>query len=132
MKGIKLRQLKSIFRAYPEIKLAYIFGSRCAGKEGPLSDYDFAVYLDGKDKYKMYNIRFDLIDRISRLLKTDDIDVVVLNLTDEPELKYSIIHEGKLIFQKEPFKVIVEPKILNEYFDFHAMLLRHRLTRENI
>jgi hypothetical protein len=48
------------------------------------------------------------------------------------KLKYSIIKDGNLIFEKEPFKVIVEPKILNEYFDFHAMLLRHRLTRENI
>ena len=122
------RRLNPIFRAYPEIKLAYLFGSRAAGKESPLSDYDFAVYLDTKDKKRMYEIKFELFDRISRLLKTDKVDIVILNLTETPELKYLIIREGRLIFEREPFKVIVEPKILNEYFDFQRLLLRYNLT----
>lgn len=129
MRHGKFKKLKPIFEDYPEIKLAYLFGSRATGKEGHLSDYDFAIYIDGKNKNRMYEIKFDLIDRISRLLKTDNIDVVILNLADKPELKYSIIQEGKLIFEKEPFKVIVEPKILNEYFDFHKSLLKYKLTR---
>lgn len=123
------KRLNSIFRTYQEIKLAYLFGSRAAGKESPLSDYDFAVYLDTKDKARMYEIKIDAIVKIGRLLKTDRIDVVVLNLTDNPDLKYMIVKEGRLVYEKEPFKVIVEPRILNEYFDFHKMLVKHNLTK---
>jgi len=109
--------------------MVYLFGSRVVGKEPPLSDYDFAVYLDTGDKKRMYEIKFELFDRISRMLKTDRIDIVILNLTESPELKYQIIKEGKLIFQIEPFKIIVEPNILNEYFDFQMILLRYNLTQ---
>ena len=123
------KKLSSIFKAYPEIKLAYLFGSRAIGRESPLSDYDFAVYLDTKDKARMYEIKIDAIVKIGRLLKTDRIDVVILNLTDNPDLKYMIVKEGRLIYEKEPFKVLVEPRILNEYFDFHKMLVKHNLTK---
>lgn len=123
------KNLKSIFKNYPEIKLVYFFGSKAKGKEGSLSDYDFAVYLDKKDKKGSYYIKFDLMDKIGRFFKSDRIDIVILNLTEGAELKYNIIKEGKLIYEKEPYKVIVEPKILNEYFDFRHLLLRYRLTK---
>lgn len=125
----EIRGLNSILKSYPEIKLTYLFGSRAVCKESHLSDYDFAVYLDTNDKKRMYEIKFELFDRISRLLKTDRIDIVILNLAESPELKYLIIRDGKLIFQRKPFKVIVEPDILNEYFDFQKLLLRHCLTK---
>jgi len=120
--------LNTIFKSYSEIKLVYFFGSRAVRKETTLSDYDFAVYLDVKENDRMFEIKFELFDKISRLLKTDKIDIVILNLTEEPEFKYLIIHEGKLIFRREPFKVIVEPLVLNEYFDFQKLLLRYNLT----
>ena len=125
----EFKRLNPIFRAYPEIKLVYLFGSRATGSEGRLSDYDCAIYLDTKDKTRMYEIKFDMIVSISRLLKTDRIDVGILNLTDSPDLKYMIIKESCLIYEKEPFKVIVEPRILNEYFDFQKMLDKHNLTK---
>lgn len=125
----EINKLKSIFKSYPELKLAYLFGSRAVCKESFMSDYDFAVYLDTKDLKRIYQIRFELFDRISRLLKTDKLDIVILNLTESPELKYLIIAEGKLLFEREPFKVIVEPDILNEYFDFQSLLLRYNLTK---
>lgn len=127
MTGIEA--LKNIFKSHPDIKLAYLFGSRASGAEGPLSDYDFAVYFDLKDKGRMSDIRFELLDQLSRELKTDDVDLVVLNLTESPELKYNIIKEGRLIFEEEPYKTIFEPRVLNEYFDFKALLSRHGLTR---
>lgn len=124
-----IKNLNSIFKSYAEIKLVYFFGSKAIRRDSSLSDYDFAIYLDTRDKKRMYEIKFELFDRISRLLKTDNIDIVILNLAESPELKYLIIKEGRLIFKTEPFKVIVEPKILNEYFDFRSFLLRHGLTR---
>lgn len=126
MKGFG--RLTSIFKSYNEIKLVYLFGSKARQKHGILSDDDFAVYFDTKDKRRMYDIKLELFGRISRLLRTDKIDIVILNLVESPELKYLIIHEGKLIFERKPFKVVVEPNILNEYFDFQKLLLRYNLT----
>ena len=125
----QLQDLELIFRTYSAIKLVYFFGSKAAGKEGPLSDYDFAVYLDEKDKKRIFDIKFTLMDKISRLFKTDKIDIVILNLTESPELKYNIISEGQLIYESEPYRLIVEPKILNEYFDFRHLLLTYHLTK---
>ena len=124
-----LQQLKSIFKNYPEIKLVYLFGSRATDKNGPRSDYDFAFYLDEKNKKKMSDFKLVLMAKLGRLLKTDKIDIVILNIAESPELKFNIIKEGKLIFEQEPFKVLIEPKILNEYFDFHSLLLRYNLTK---
>jgi len=69
------------------------------------------------------------MDEISRTLKTDRIDIIILNLTDSPELKYKIIKEGRLLYSEEPFKVLIEPRILNDYFDFHETLVRYQLTK---
>lgn len=125
----QIGQMRAFVRTYSEIKLAYFFGSRSKQEHGQLSDYDFAFYLDTRNKQRMCKIKIDLIVKISRLLKTDSIDVVILNLTDNPDLKYLIVKEGRLLYEKEPFKVIVEPRIFNEYFDFHMIMARHNLTK---
>ena len=126
-----MENLEEIFKLYPEIKLVYFFGSKANEKSGPLSDYDFALYVEENDKKKIFDLKLRLIPEISRQLGTDKIDVVMLNLAGSPEIKYNIIKEGKLIYNKEPYKVLVEPKILNEYFDFRSFLLRHNLTQSS-
>lgn len=124
-----LKQLEGLFKTFSEIKLVYLFGSRARGKEGPTSDYDFAVYIDRRDRKRLFEIKFILMDRISRILKTNKVDVIILNMVKSPELKYNCIKEGQLIYEVEPFKVIVEPSIMTEYFDFKHMLRRYGLTR---
>ena len=131
MDKVLIQQLNDIFKSFPEIKLVYFFGSKAAGDGGILSDYDFAFYLDidKKDRKKTYEIKVSLQDKISRYFKTDQVDIVIINSTQSPELKYNIIKNGKLIYKEEPFKVLIEPKILTEYFDFHESLVRHKLTK---
>lgn len=128
----EIGKLSAFFKAHSEVKLVYFFGSRSRREHGKLSDYDFAVYLDSRNKARMYEIKVDLIVKISQLLKTDNIDVVILNLTNNADLKYLVVKEGRLIYEKEPFKVIVEPRILNEYFDFHKMLVKYKLTKASV
>lgn len=125
----EIENVKNIFEKYPSVKLAYFFGSKAMRTSGPLIDYDFAVYLDEKDTEKMFEIKFKLNDEICRELKTDKVDIVILNLVESPEFKYDVIKNGKLIFEREPFKVVVEPRILNDYFDFRDLLLRYDLTK---
>lgn len=113
----------------PIVKLGYFFGSRAENSAGPLSDYDFAFYLDEPNKEKRFSTRLTLIKNITRLFQTDDVDVVILNDIKAPELKYNIIKDGVLFYEQEPFKILIEPRILNEYFDFHSLLLRYGLTK---
>ncbi len=124
-----VKDLVSVFQLYPQVKLVYFFGSRARGKEGPMSDYDFAVYLDEKDAKSRFETRLSLMSKLSQRIGTDKIDVVVLNDTESPELRYAIIKEGKLIYEEEPYKVFVEPRILNEYFDFIYGLRKYGLTK---
>ena len=126
---IPIKELIAIFKINPAIKLVYFFGSKAIGKQGPMSDFDFAVYLDENDKNRIIDDRLSLMNKLSRLLKTDKIDIVILNTVQGTELKYNIISQGKLIYEKQPFRVIVEPKILNEYFDFHYLLSKYKLTK---
>lgn len=124
-----LGKIKEIIEKYPAIKLAYIFGSQATKTAGPLSDYDFAVYLDERDVKKIFELKIDLINELSKTLKTDKVDVVVLSTSEAPELKYNIIKDGKLIYEYEPYKVLVEPRILNEYFDFRRELFKNGLVK---
>ena len=124
-----IEKIKKIFQSYTQIKLVYLFGSHAKGDVGSLSDYDFAIYFDEKDPKKMFNIKLELLDQLSRILVTDKIDITILNLSKMPELKFNVIKEGKLIYEEEPFRVIVEPKILNEYFDFKLLLSKYQLTK---
>lgn len=126
----QLKSLKEYFKSKKEIKLVYFFGSEANNTSGPLSDYDFAFYLDKKDKKELFEEKLNLISKLSQILKTDKIDVVILNLIESPELNYHIIKEGKLIFEREPYRLIIEPKILNQYFDFKTILLKYNLTKK--
>jgi predicted nucleotidyltransferase len=123
-----IKNLNDLFLKYPKVKLVYFFGSQAKNEAGPLSDYDFAFYLEEKDKKKLFDLKLDLISNLSQILKTNKIDVVILNEIESPELKYNIIKEGKLIYEIEPYRLLIEPRILNDYFDFHYSLLRYNLT----
>jgi len=125
----EIEKLLPIFEKHPTVKLVYLFGSRASGKVGPLSDYDFAVYLDEKDSHKRFETKLEIAGELSGALKTDAVDVVIINDAAQPEFKFNIIQSGKLIMQKEPFKILVEPRIMTEYIDFHSSLLRYQLTK---
>lgn len=74
------------------VKFAYLFGSHASGQAGPLSDVDVAVYLDRRVKPWAYRLK--LMEKLSKLLKRDDLDLVVLNQAP-PLLGYEIIKFGK-------------------------------------
>ena len=124
----QLKSLADCFKEEPLVKLAYLFGSQASGNTGPLSDYDFAVYADTKDNKESFYLKCRLSGRIGGILNTDKVDVVMLDHSDSPVLKYNAIAEGILLYEQEPYKVQVEPRILNEYFDYTEHMSRHHLT----
>lgn len=123
--------LNTLFSKEPGLKLAYLFGSRAEGLADEGSDYDFAVYYDGISKEEMASQYLSLLGSISSLLKTDDVDLVVLNNTENALLAYEIVSKGELLFYEEPYEVNIPPKIFNMYFDHKMMLQRNGLTKDS-
>lgn len=100
------------------IRFAYLFGSVARGKEGKLSDFDLAVYLDESlDKGEMFDLQLKLISDITLILKTDKVDLVVMN--DAPLLlNYEIIKANCPLFVKDrEEKIDFEHKVLSVYLD---------------
>lgn len=123
-----LLQVKKVFDSCNDVKLAYLFGSRATGEIGPMSDYDFAVYLNPKKNESFFDLKLELMGKLCSAVKTDAVDLLVLNTSEKPELNYEVITKGKLLKVVEPNKLIVETNILNSYFDFRDNLRRFNLT----
>ncbi len=94
-----------------------------------MSDYDFAAYFDGMTTFDIAECQLTIMSELQKALGSDAVDVVVLNTVEAPELKYEIIKNGICIYDIEPYLVLVEPEILNEYFDFYDGLKRFGLTQ---
>ena len=74
--------------------LVLLFGSAATGKQHKKSDIDLAFLFD-----KPVDI-LALTNRIIRLLHTDDVDVVDLKCAS-PLLKFSVVKNGKLLYERE-------------------------------
>ncbi len=68
----------------------------------------------------------ELLARLSLILKSDQVDVVVLNSLIGPELAYHVIN-GELLYEEDPYRIMIEPGILNRYFDFKLSLQKNNL-----
>ena len=100
----------------PDIVFAYLFGGLARGKQSPLSDVDIAVYFseDVNPATKKIEILGDLI----AILKTDEIDLVVLNVASLP-LRMRILRQKKTFVDRAPFvRHRYESLTMRSYFDF--------------
>ena len=109
----------------PEILALYCFGSYADGRVGPLSDVDLAVLLDRevpRDQY--FSKRLSLHALAAHLLRTDEIDLVILN-SAPPLLVHRVVKGGKLLYQRDPAKRIAfEVQAIRRYLDFAPVLDR--------
>lgn len=111
-------KLSRFFRGQKEVRVAYLFGSVASGKTGPLSDVDVGVFLDESlSKKKRFRLNLRLISEISGILKTDRLDVVLMN--DVPvSLNYEIIKSNQPVYTRdESERVDIEHGILSKYLD---------------
>jgi len=100
------------------VKLAYLFGSVAEGKEGKLSDVDLAVFLDESlSKKERFNLQLKLISGLTSILKTDRIDLIIMN--DAPlSVNYEIIKANHPLLVRDGGKKIdFEHGILSGYLD---------------
>ena len=116
--GQDKRRVVEFLNKQKRVELAYLFGSVAEGKEGKLSDVDLAVFLDESlSKLERFNLQLKLISELTGILKTDRIDLVIMNdalLT----LNYEIIKANHpLLVRDEGQKIDFEHRILSCYLD---------------
>jgi len=101
------------------ILLAYLFGSgsKKGDKPGPLSDLDFAVYLEkGLSKTKKQKLHLEILSDLISILG-DDIDLVLMN-DASILMQFNIIKSGEILFQRaEADKIKIEGEITRNYLD---------------
>ena len=110
----KIGLLSEVLKDEPNIAFMYLFGGLLNKKSNPLSDVDIAVYLKNV-KYFDYLGAFS---RITDILGTDEVDLVVLN-NIPISLAGRILQNRKVLIDSNPFlRHKYESLTLRKYFDF--------------
>ena len=119
------QELTHFFRSIDSVNFAYLFGSTVRGDANKLSDVDIAVMLDESlSKKDMFNKELDLISELTCVIKSDKIDLVVLN--DAPLLlKFNIIKNGHVLESDEKKRIAFETGVMSRYLDEQYYLKRH-------
>lgn len=123
---MKIDEVRGFMEKQEYVRVTYLFGSYAKDTAGPLSDLDIAVLLDEcLDKQERFDLKLKLINGISAILKTDKLDVVVMN--EAPLLlNYNIIKGGRILDSKdEAERVRFETRILSRYLDRRYYDERH-------
>lgn len=115
-----------------ELRLVLLFGSAVSGEVHRQSDIDLAFLFD-----RPVDI-LSLTNRVIRLLHTDNIDVVDLRCAS-PLLKFSVIKNGRLLYEKQlgmfnefyslAFRMYVDTKKLR---DAQAIAIKHFLKARGL
>jgi predicted nucleotidyltransferase len=107
-----------------DIYLTYLFGSFASEKERKLSDVDIAVLL--KEGIEPLEKQLNLLADITFILKTDEVDLVILNRAPIA-LQYTIISEGTLLVNREDkLRIDYEEKVSRDYLDSEYMRTEHQ------
>ena len=95
----KLIKVEQYLKGSKDIAFAYLFGSLARDIATPLSDVDIAVYLRSE---KTSDKRLEIIGDLVNILKTDRLDLVILN-TAPLSLKMRIMKARKVMADNLPF-----------------------------
>lgn len=97
----EISQLKKYFNKREDIIAAFLFGSQAKKTAGKLSDWDIGVYfkpttageIEWEDTSKDYPQENKVWDDVIEIVKTDNVDLVVLNRAPS-NIAASVISEG--------------------------------------
>lgn len=118
-------KLRDFFSGVEGVKVAYLFGSTVRGEANSLSDIDVAVLFDDAFLQKEeFDFQLDLISKLTGLLNTNNVDLVVLN-NSPLLLAYNIIRDGIILKSDEFLRVKFETKIMSRYLDERYHIERH-------
>lgn len=120
-------QVEKLFESFPDVELAYQFGSSIKHPRRKAKDIDVGVLLKGglspENQFEIFDA---LTDRLAKLFKKK-VDVSILNKTS-PMLNYQILKNGKLLYGnvRRAKQFVVET--MTRYFDYlpmHQFFVQH-------
>jgi predicted nucleotidyltransferase len=121
---LPLTALEALVRAFPAIRLLYLFGSRASGMATLSSDYDLAVLLDDEEAGETLCTR--LGHELAVQLTTERLDLLSLHRAPI-ELAYGVIAQGRVLYQRDlATRVEYEADVLSRYGDFLPILRAQR------
>ncbi len=111
-----LPSVREYLDKHPKVIFAYLFGGVARDRVSPLSDVDIAIYMaNGAD---IVQEKLEILGNLNELLKTDEVDLVILNTASLP-LAARIIKNKIILVDKMPFtRHAFESLTIREYFDF--------------
>lgn len=115
MKSEEIEKIKSALKDEKDVLFVYLFGSYARKTTSPLSDIDIAVHL--KKGADLSERKIEMLTLISKTIKNDKIDLVILNEAS-PSIIHSVIKTGILLFSRDEEKRIsFITKNLKEFLD---------------
>ncbi|MCG2829205.1 nucleotidyltransferase domain-containing protein [Methanothermobacter sp. K4] len=134
----KMEKLVEILGKRDEVSIAYLFGSTARGDKGTLGDFDIGVLLKETLKgYDELSFQLELIDELVSALRTDRVDLVIMNRAPL-SLNYNIIRDGIVLKDSEEERVRFEGRVMSEYLDRryhndrHTRLALRMMAREGL
>ncbi len=121
---LNMEKLKDIFKDYPYIAFAYLFGSQALGKTGPMSDADIAILLkENAPKGRELIHEEDYLSyRIEDALQVKEVDLIELN-NQGLIFVHNVLRTGKLIYDAGPdFRIRFVAKVISDYCDFEPTI----------
>lgn len=117
-----LDHLEKVFRKYPDIQAAYLFGSTASGKLHAESDLDLAIV---PKKTSMREKKLDLLADLARE-GFCDVDLVFLD-TKDVVIKFESVRQNHLLYCAKDFDANAFFSLtLRQYFDFLPYLKTQR------
>jgi len=112
---------------YPQVRVAYLFGSQARGQAGPLSDVDVAVLLDENlTPAEAQDLQLRLMTDLADALGRDDVDVIVLNYASLV-LCHQVLKSGRILLcRDETARFRFTFKTNRDYLDAVPMYELHR------
>lgn len=106
---------------------AMLIGSQARGEAGPLSDVDIAVWHEPDMDWKQsWNLQLSLIGAAQEALKTNEVDLVMLNQAP-PLLQHRAIRDALLLVERDRAqRVRFETSALLDYFDTAPLRLARK------
>lgn len=115
-----LPMLSQVFTEYKDkIDAVYLFESFHKGNVKPLSDIDIAILFKKNVSSKvMQDIESNIYGKMSNILRTDEIDLINLNLAPL-SIQYGVLKDKEYIFLGNKGNIIdFENSVILEYLDF--------------
>lgn len=106
---------------------AMLIGSQARGEAGPLSDIDLAVWHEPDLDWKQsWDLQLSLIGAACDALKTNEVDVVMLNEAP-PLMQHRAIRDAvQLVERNRAQRIRFETKAVLDYFDTAPLRLARK------